>query len=202
MRQLSKLTYSDLVNHEMKYPGHPKFLHRLFSPFVIGSILFFLFVLLGLLLGANIMVTIIASLIGTFYVQLKVFIATNSLNGHGVGVVKVKKRVLGLPPKVFLWMLLPLFGSAVLVYIAFFKTGNLSGFAVTQANIKIFSLALFIGTLMTFFVWRFHTYYLTWYGDSYDALKEFKDKGFSDEKIKIMMARLYKQGILYKHADD
>lgn len=191
------MNYEQLMNsHLVNHPSNPKWLHELFRPLWVALFLIVAFIGTSIFLEVDKGLGIFASLIFGGYVLVKLSFF-QMISGHGVG--RVKKGAfsfLGLPMMVSVIMLLLLLMSVVMIASTFTVEFREAFFPETILNLRVVSWYFFISIIASLLCWRFHIYYETWYGDEYEARREFEEKGIDNEEIERRISLMRKKGIL------
>ncbi len=190
------ITYEQLMESNfLKHPTHNEVVHAIFNPIIIAIIILVTTTTYVKITDGDWIFSLMVGFITSILMSIKLAMATMIIPaGHGVGIVKKGKlSVLGLPNSAVIMFSIILLLILALNYITI--TYNYS--FETFTRIRMFSLSMLFGFILSICSWRFHTYYNTWYGSEYDARLEFKNKGYDDELIENKITKLKKQGILF-----
>lgn len=188
-----QITYDELMNSPfMRFPSHSKIVHDIFNPLTVSLIVMITVGTTIMIIDGDGVFAIMLALICGAYAPIKILMVGNQMTGHGVGVVRNGKfSFLGLSTV-----------ATIILSILFIVIVSLNYIAFTAPNtqdfqrVQMFSVSMLFSFIMSLLSWRFHTYYETWYGSRYDAILEFKKKGYSDEEIEVKIKKLKKQGIV------
>jgi len=188
------MTYSELMKSNFfRFPGHNPIVHRIFNPFVTALIMFVAITAYVKIADGEWTFAIIVAFIASCFMSMKIALATMMIpSGHGVGMVKKGRlSVLGLPTPAVV-----MFGIILTIILAMNALAFSPGATLDMGRMKMFSVSMLFGFILSICSWRFHTYYETWYGSEYAARMEFKAKGYGDEIIEEKIAALRERGIL------
>ena len=190
----SSLTYEELMNsHFMRHPTHSKLVHSIFNPFLIAGIILVSTITYAKVIDGDWILAIMIGMICSLFLSMKMGLVGMMMSGHGVGLVKKGKlSVLGLPSAAVVLYSIVL-GLILMIVIISYTSASGSDFK----RVQIFGTSMLFGFCMSILSWRFHTYFNTWYGSEYDARMEFKNKGFSENKIEESLKKLKEIGILF-----
>lgn len=189
MKKESEMSYDSLMNHFVNYPNHPEWLHKLFSPLVVmlTSTLLFIFlsyVVFSVKLGAALIFALIM-----LFIFSRAISAMQNMSGHGVGLnpkrtSKVRKTLMRS------MLFLSILSSVALIAgcYGYTKDGNIL--------LVLLPGALVWGLVGSILIWKYHMYYITWYGNEYDARTVFKNKGATEQEVDTAIRVLRKNGIL------
>ena len=172
----SSMTYEELMNsHFLKYPTHSKIVHAIFNPFVVASIILVATTAyVKIVDGDWVFALMVGGICSMFLSMIK----------------KGRLSVLGLPtPAVVMFAII--FGLLLTITIIGYTAPN-GGFE----RVQMLGTSMLFGFIMSVLSWRFHSYYTMWYGSKYDAMMEFKNKGYDEETIKLKVEKLKKMGII------
>ena len=190
----SNMTYENLINSFVKYPGQSRMLYKIFNPFIATLIFAVISISLGYLVDNLRLSILITSLTAVFILKYYIFHSI-AFTGHGVGLRDMGKfRILKLSQKFSILYL----GLIVISIIGIIYFQFASDFDPTGRLSAIYTFFVFlVGVIFSILIWRFYTYYLTWYGSEYAAIKECKNKGYSKSYTYTFLVKLYKAGILF-----
>ncbi len=189
MKKETGMTYDSLMNHFVNYPNHPEWLHKLFSPLTVMFISASLFIFLSyVVFDAGLWISIVFAIV-MLYVYSRTISAMYNMSGHGVGLnpkrtSKVRKiLIVGL-------IILSILISIVLIggFYGYDKYGNIL--------LVLLPGALALSLIGSILIWKYHMYFVTWYGSEYDARIEYKSLGVSEQDIDIAIKNLREKGIL------
>ena len=188
----SSMTYEELMNsHFLKYPTHSKIVHAIFNPFVVASIILVATTAYVKIVDGDWVFALMVGGICSMFLSMKMAMVAMQMSGHGVGLIKKGRlSVLGLPtPAVVMFAII--FGLLLTITIIGYTAPN-GGFE----RVQMLGTSMLFGFIMSVLSWRFHSYYTMWYGSKYDAMMEFKNKGYDEETIKLKVEKLKKMGII------
>lgn len=189
MKQEAGMTYDSLMGHFVNYPNHPEWLYKLFNPYVVMLTSASLFICLGYIVFSVPLGTLLIFALIMMYVFHRAISAMQNMYGHGIGLnpkrtSKVRKIL--VRSVIFLSVMISI------LLIAGFCGYNEDG------NILLILLptALTLGLIGSILIWKYHMYFVTWYGNEYDARVEFKKHGMSDQQINARIKQLRENGVL------
>jgi uncharacterized membrane protein len=188
------ITYDELMNSRfLEFPSHSEFMYKLCRLPVLCALLILGSVTTGILIEVPTIIVVMTTLFSLLVIA-KSQISFFYMSGHGVGLIpKSKFSILGLPKMLTISYIIFIVLTFLMVVLSYFGEWNFPG---TQTNFEYLSTFLLIAVILSLLSWRFNIYYLTWYGDEYQARVYFKNKGFSQQKIEEYIDRLKEKGVL------
>lgn len=121
------------------------------------------------------------------------YVVFMNLTGHGVGMMKKSKIPVLKLPLIAIQITGVMFLVLCLLMLSVFNESH-----TRPTESEIFVSSVMYAFLCSFFVWRFHTYYDTWYEDINTAANEVirKNRGISKQALNSKLLRLVEEGII------